>query len=286
MTSEATAIVTAVRAVLNTQLAWQGTATELLHALAAAEGTLALPGNARAMAAQLRGVAPLLREAGIEVSFVRSGHAGTRTIHLVPLSAAYAEATQRSATDALTQADGVNAQLGVTSPLPVDRSQSSDSQQLVQPLLHAPVTVTQAADANGASLIADANWMSGVLTEASDARADATAPTATDTLTQTAASDEAVAAAEALTQVAPTSLLTFEQHIVRWLDEHPEPSQPGRCVYCGEMETRARPVVPFDTAPSTHTWLHSGCLRAWRAQRRFRAVMAVGGAGRVGHGEA
>jgi len=128
--ADATAVVTAVRAVLTAQQAWQGTATELL---AAADGTLALPGNARAMAAHLRSVAPLLRKSGIQVSFVRSGHAGTRTIHLVQLSATYAEATQLSPTDALTQADEVNTQLGVTS-------------------LDAPVTVTQAADANGASL--------------------------------------------------------------------------------------------------------------------------------------
>src|SRR6516162_8945161 len=150
MTPDATAVVTAVRAVLTTQLAWQGTATELLHALAAADGTLALPGNARAMAAHLRGAAPLLREGGIEMSFMRSGHAGTRTIRLAPLSAAYAEATQLSATDALTQADEVNAQFGLASPPPVDPSRSSDSRQLAQPL--------QAADANSAaSLIADAN---------------------------------------------------------------------------------------------------------------------------------
>ena len=99
----------------------------------------------------------------------------------------------------------------------------------------------------------------------------------TDTVTQTAVPDKAAVAAEALTQVAPTPSLTFEQHIVCWLDEHPEPSEPGRCAYCRETETRARPVVPFDTAPSTHMWLHSGCWRAWRGQRRFRAVMAVGG---------
>jgi hypothetical protein len=253
MTPDATAVVTAVRAVLNTQLAWQGTATELLHALAAADGTLAFPGNGRAMAAHLRGVAPMLRESGIEVSFVRSGHAGTRIIRLA------------------------NAQLGLTSPLSVDPSRSSDSQQLTQPLLDAPVTVMQAADANGASLIADANSTSGVMTQGSDARADATAPTATVTLTQTATPDEVAASAEALTQVVPTPSLTFEQHIVRWLDDHPEPSEPGRCAYCGEIETRARPVISFDTALSAHTWLHSGCLRAWRAQRRFRAMMAVGG---------
>ena len=47
MTPGATAVLAAVRAVLNTQLAWQGTATELLHALPAADGALALPGNAR-----------------------------------------------------------------------------------------------------------------------------------------------------------------------------------------------------------------------------------------------
>jgi len=274
MTPEATAVVTAVRAVLTAQQAWQGTATELLRALALADAAIALPGNARAMAAHLRGVAPSLRESGIEMSFVRSGHAGTRIIHLAPLSAAYAEATQLSATDALTQADEVNAQLGLTSPLPVDPSRPSDSRQLTQSVSDAPDTLAQAADANDVSLSADANSTPEVLTQASDARADATASTATDTLTQTAASDEAAASGEALTQVAPTPSLTFEQNIVRWLDEHPEPSEPGRCAYCGETESRARPVVPFGTA---HTWLHSGCWRPWRAQRRFRAVMVVGG---------
>ena len=264
---DATAVVTAVRAVLTAQQAWQGTATELLQALAAADGTLALPGNARAMAAHLRGVAPLLRESGIEMSFVRSGHAGTRTIHLA--LAAHAHATQLCIPDALTQDDAANPRLALTSPLPVDPSRLNDRRQLAQPL--------HAADANGASLIADANSTSEVLTQASDARADATAPTATDTLTQTAASDGAAASTEALTQVAPTPSLTFEQHIVRWLDDHPEPSEPGRCAYCGETETRARPVVPFGTDPGTHTWLHSGCLRAWRGQRRFRAVIAIGG---------
>jgi hypothetical protein len=245
----------------------------LLHALAAADGTLALPGNARAMAAHLRGVAPLLRESGIEMSFVRSGHSGTRTIRLALPSAAYAETTHLSATDALMQADEVNAQLGLIPPLPVDPSRPSDSRQLAQPLSDAPDTLAQAADVNRTSLTADANQTSGVLTQAADASPDTIAPTATDTLTQTAAPDEAAASAETLTQVAPTPSLTVEQHIVRWLDEHPEPSEPGRCAYCGETETRARPVVPF----GTHTWLHSGCWRAWRGQRRFRAVMAIGG---------
>jgi hypothetical protein len=273
MTPEATAVVTAVRAVLTAQQAWQGTATELLRALALADAAIALPGNARAMAAHLRGVALLLRESGIEMSFVRSGHAGTRIIHLAPLSAAYAEATQLSATDALTQADEVNTQFGLASPLPVDPSWSIDSRPVAQPPSDAPATLARAADANRTSLTADANAPSGVLTQTADASLDTIAPTATDTLTQTAAPDEAAASAETLTQVAPTPSLTVEQHIVRWLDEHPEPSEPGRCAYCGETETRARPVVPF----GTHTWLHSGCWRAWRGQRRFRAVMAVGG---------
>jgi hypothetical protein len=219
----------------------------------------------------------LLRESGIEVSFVRSGHAGSRTIRLALLSAPYAETTQLSATDALTQADEVNAQFGPASPLPVDPSRSIDSRPIAQPLSDAPDTLAQAVDANRTSLTADANQTSGVLTQAADASPDTIAPTATDTLTQTAAPDEAAASAEALTQVGPTPSLTFEQHIVRWLDEHPEPSEPGRCAYCGETETRARPVVPFGTVSGTHTWLHSGCWRAWRGQQRFRAVMAIGG---------
>ena len=189
----------------------------------------------------------------------------------------HGERTKPCIPDALTQADEVNAQLGLTSSLPVDPSRPSDSRQLTQSVSDAPDTLAQAADANDVSLIADANSTSEVLTQASDARADATEPTATDTLTQTAASDGAAASAEALTQVAPKPSLTFEQRIVRWLDEHPEPSEPGRCAYCGETESRARPVVPFGTVFGTHTWLHSGRWRAWRAQRRFRAVLAVGG---------
>ena len=243
MTPDATAVVTAVRAVLTVQQAWRGTARELLHALAAADGMLALPGNARAMAAHLRSVALLLRESGIEVSFVRSGHAGTRIICLA------------------------DARLGVTPPLPVDSSRSSDSRLLTQPVSGTPDTLAQAADANG--LIADANSTSGVLTQASDALADTTAPTATDTLTQTAAPDEASASAEALTQVAPTPSLTFEQHIVRWLDEHPEPSEPGRCAYCGEMETRAR-----QSCRSARSARTRGCIRAAGARGAASDVSA------------
>ena len=58
LTPDATAVVTAVRAVLTAQQAWQGTATELLRALALADAAIALPGNARAMAAHLRGWHP------------------------------------------------------------------------------------------------------------------------------------------------------------------------------------------------------------------------------------
>jgi hypothetical protein len=50
MMPDATAVVTAVRA----QQAWQGTATELLRALALADAAIALPGNARVMAAHSR----------------------------------------------------------------------------------------------------------------------------------------------------------------------------------------------------------------------------------------
>src|SRR6516165_3978034 len=45
MTPDATSVVTAVRAVLTAQEVWQGTATELLHALAAADGTARIAGQ-------------------------------------------------------------------------------------------------------------------------------------------------------------------------------------------------------------------------------------------------
>jgi hypothetical protein len=212
MTPDATAVVTAVRAVLNTQLAWQGTATELLHALAAADGTLALPANGNAMAVRLRRMVPALLEGGISVSFVRSGHAGTRIVHL-------------ALADNIPTDDGA-----------------------------AKAVADDAASRTADNRVADNSVAAaGHVTPTDKSVADYT---------------------DALTQTAPP---TFEQRITRWLDDHPEPSEPGRCAYCGETETRARPVVPFGTDPGTHTWLHSGCLRAWRGQRRFRAVMAVGG---------
>jgi hypothetical protein len=208
-------VVTVVRAVLTEKPSWHGTATELLHTLAPTN--VALPGNARVMATVLRTAAPLLREGGIEVGFVRTGHAGTRIIRL-----------------ALTQACG--ASTDTTAPVAAD-------------------ALTQTTDARAVSLHADARQAPAVPTQSSDP-----AP-----------------AADADASRASEAALTFEQQITRWLDQHPEPSEPGWCAYCGESETRARSVVPFGTKPGTHAWLHSNCWRAWHGQRRFKAVTALGG---------
>lgn len=60
-----------------------------------------------------------------------------------------------------------------------------------------------------------------------------------------------------------------KRQIVGWLDAHPEPSEPGRCAWCGWSETASSVVVPFGTR--THIWLHPECWGPWRAQRLEKA---------------
>jgi len=66
-----------------------------------------------------------------------------------------------------------------------------------------------------------------------------------------------------------------ESEIVRWLDQHPAPSPPGRCAWCREAERSDAVVVPFGVAPGTHTWLHARCWAAWHAARRTAAAAAI-----------
>jgi hypothetical protein len=69
---------------------------------------------------------------------------------------------------------------------------------------------------------------------------------------------------------------TPESLITRWLDEHPAPSQPGRCAWCGRLELAGAVVVPFGTEPGTHTWLHSECWSPWHRARTVEAANALG----------
>ena len=63
--------------------------------------------------------------------------------------------------------------------------------------------------------------------------------------------------------------------IVKWLNQHPAPSQSGRCAWCGRPESPGAVVVPFGTEAGTHAWLHAGCWPAWYQRRREEAVLAL-----------
>ena len=78
-----------------------------------------------------------------------------------------------------------------------------------------------------------------------------------------------------LFELAANHELAFENGIVRWLDQNPRPSFPGRCAWCCKPETATAMVVPFGTVPGTHTWLHSECWPAWSKARREVAIVAV-----------
>ena len=63
----------------------------------------------------------------------------------------------------------------------------------------------------------------------------------------------------------------FECCVVAWLNRNPEPSEPGRCAWCGEAAASACAVVPFGTQTQGHTWLHPHCWSAWHQRRQQQA---------------
>jgi hypothetical protein len=68
---------------------------------------------------------------------------------------------------------------------------------------------------------------------------------------------------------------TAESFIVEWLNQHPAPSTPGRCVWCGKPELSSAMVLPFGTEPGTHAWLHAECWPAWHRGRKAEATAAL-----------
>jgi hypothetical protein len=74
---------------------------------------------------------------------------------------------------------------------------------------------------------------------------------------------------------AQTAALAFECCVVEWLNRHPAPSAPGRCVWCGKAESSSTIILPFGTEPGTHTWLHSECWHDWHNARRAKAILAL-----------
>jgi len=63
--------------------------------------------------------------------------------------------------------------------------------------------------------------------------------------------------------------------VTEWLNQHPAPSAPGRCAWCGRPETPSAVVLPFGTEPQTHAWLHADCWPAWHQSRQREAVLAL-----------
>ena len=72
---------------------------------------------------------------------------------------------------------------------------------------------------------------------------------------------------------------TLEASAIEWLNQHPAPSQSGRCAWCGRPEFPGAVVVPYGTEPGTHAWLHPECWGPWYQRRREEAVLALRGMG-------
>jgi hypothetical protein len=67
----------------------------------------------------------------------------------------------------------------------------------------------------------------------------------------------------------------FEWCIHEWMEQHPEPSLPDRCAWCGEPDVTGTLVVPFGTQSHGHTWLHPECWETWFNDRKARAERAL-----------
>jgi hypothetical protein len=71
----------------------------------------------------------------------------------------------------------------------------------------------------------------------------------------------------------------LESHVIEWLNQHPAPSAPGHCTWCGRADSPSAVVLPFGTEPGTHTWLHAECWPAWQETRKAHAMAALVAAG-------
>jgi len=67
----------------------------------------------------------------------------------------------------------------------------------------------------------------------------------------------------------------FECCVVEWLNRNPKPSAAGRCLWCGQTESRGAVVVPYGTEFGTHAWLHAECWPACHELRRSQAQQAL-----------
>jgi hypothetical protein len=75
--------------------------------------------------------------------------------------------------------------------------------------------------------------------------------------------------------------MALECCVVEWLNQHPAPSAPGRCAWCGNAESPGAVVLPFGTEPGTHAWLHAECWSGWHRARKTDAIAALSAMGIV-----
>jgi hypothetical protein len=60
-----------------------------------------------------------------------------------------------------------------------------------------------------------------------------------------------------------------------WLNQHPVPSPPGRCLACGRGEQAHDPLVRHGIEPTKHAWLHLRCWTDWHGAREAEARTAL-----------
>ena len=88
-----------------------------------------------------------------------------------------------------------------------------------------------------------------------------------------------IAASDCELPRAEAEALALECCVIEWLNQHPTPSAPGRCAWCGKAESPGAVVLPFGTEPGTHTWLHAECWPGWHQVRQADAIAALGATG-------
>src|SRR5436190_1278471 len=84
------------------------------------------------------------------------------------------------------------------------------------------------------------------------------------TRTQIAEFDGGLSRAEAEAQA-------FGCCVDEWLNHHPVPSPPGRCLACGGGEQAHDALLRHDIEPTGHARLHSRCWSNWHAAREAEA---------------
>jgi hypothetical protein len=60
-----------------------------------------------------------------------------------------------------------------------------------------------------------------------------------------------------------------------WLNHHPVPSPPGRCLACGGGDQAHDALMGHGIGPTRHAWLHSRCWSNWHGSRAAEARTAL-----------